>query len=214
MKDRISVNEEVQLADMEDYYKVQAKIYDMTRWIFLFGRDVLMRKLPFDKNAKLRFLDVGCGTGWNTKELVKKFPNAHVTALDVSPDMLRFAQKKLKKYEDRITFLHKPYDKNAGLEEPFDMILFSYALSMINPQFYELIDQAQYDLKEDGYVAVVDFHDTKVPFYKKFMRANHVRLDGQILPLLEEKYTSQLNEVKKGYFGVWEYMKFLGQKKS
>jgi len=211
MKDKLSTSPEVQLADMQNYYRVQAQIYDITRWLFLFGRNKILTKLPFERSQKLNILDVGCGTGVNSKKLAKRFPNATITGLDVSAHMLDRAEKKLSSYQDRVKFINKPYERGSEYHNSFDLILFSYALTMINPQWSELIEQAQYDLKPEGYIAVVDFHDTASKFYKKFMRANHVRLDGQLLPVLEEKYDTLISKVKKGYLGYWEYMIYVGK---
>ncbi len=213
MKDKLSVNREGQVADMQSYYKFQAKIYDSTRWTFLFGRFSVLRKIPIDRNKSIRVLDVGCGTGVNSLYLAKLFPNAKITSLDVSADMLDKAKDNLKAYTDRVELINEPYEQGTKYHNTFDIILFSYSLTMINPQFSDLIEQAQYDLKPEGYVVVADFHDTKMAFYKKFMRSNHVRLDGQLMPLLKEKYTPFYAKIKNGYLGVWQYMMFIGKKK-
>jgi len=213
MKDNISVNSEAQVADMKNYYKFQAKIYDLTRWTFLFGRFSVLRKIPIGREKAIRVLDVGCGTGVNSLYMAKLYPNARITSLDVSADMLDKAKDNLKKYADRVELLNEPYERGSKFNNSFDIILFSYSLTMINPMFSELIDQAQYDLKPEGYVVVADFHDTKMNFYKKFMRSNHVRLDGQLMPLLKKTYEPFYAKIKNGYLGVWQYMMFIGKKK-
>ncbi len=38
-------------------------------------------------------LDVGCGTGYCTRELKQKYPHARVTGIDLSPQMIRQAKK-------------------------------------------------------------------------------------------------------------------------
>ncbi len=45
--------------------------------------------------APLHVLDIGCGTGILTDLLKRKFPQAHFTLLDISPEMLKIAQEKL-----------------------------------------------------------------------------------------------------------------------
>lgn len=42
-----------------------------------------------------RILDLGCGTGEVSLKVLKHCPNAHVVAVDYSPRMLEFAQRKL-----------------------------------------------------------------------------------------------------------------------
>ncbi len=65
-----------QVNAMDNYYKFQSKIYDMTRWTFLFGRDEIIKAIPLERNAEIKILEVGCGTGYNTKLLADTFPNA------------------------------------------------------------------------------------------------------------------------------------------
>ncbi len=55
------------------------------RW----ARRVEMLTKGLDSGAQV--LEIGCGTGYFTKELAKK--RAHITAIDISPDLLEIAQK-------------------------------------------------------------------------------------------------------------------------
>lgn len=213
MEDKISTSQEGQVNNMKSYYAFQAKIYDATRWSFLFGRNAILKKLPLDRFKPIEILEVGCGTGSNLKVLANMYPNAKLTGMDVSGDMLSVATTKLEKYKDRVTLLEEPYGADNHFEQKFDAILFSYALTMINPQWEELVHQTPKDLKDNGIVAVVDFHDANFDFYRKFMRGNHVKLDGHILPVLEQNFTPLISQVRKGLLGVWDYMVFIGLKK-
>src|SRR5262249_36629559 len=42
-----------------------------------------------------RALDLGCGTGYLTQDLARRFPKAHVTGMDISEGMLSVAQRRL-----------------------------------------------------------------------------------------------------------------------
>ncbi len=214
MKDKLSTTKEVQWQDMKSYYAFQAKIYDATRWTFLYGRNTIIQKIPLDRQKPWNILEVGCGTGVNLRKLAKVFPKAKLKGIDISGDMLRQAEKNLSAYQDRLVLEEKAYEPGTEVahEGQFDVILFAYCLSMINPQWKEIVQQAPADLKPEGLVAVVDFHDANYDFYRKFMRSNHVRLDGHILPELENVYQTELSSVKKGLAGVWDYMLFIGRK--
>lgn len=213
MKDKISTNREGQVESMRSYYAFQAKIYDATRWTFLYGRNTVLERIPFPADASIKILEVGCGTGVNLRKLGQIFPNAELYGLDVSGDMLTQAEKNLADYEDRLTLLEEPYEKGTKYNGQFDVILFSYALTMINPQWQELLDQAPHDLTEQGVVVVVDFHKANVEAYRKFMRSNHVRLDGQLVPYLVDKFEANYCKIKPGLVGVWDYMMFVGKRK-
>lgn len=202
-----------QVQTVQGYYKLHAFIYDLTRWTFLFGREKLLRLLPFQESDTLEILEIGCGTGKNLSALAKKFPNAHLTAFEVSQDMLKVTRKKMKPYQNRLTLIESPYSKKSRLAQKYDLVLFSYSLTMINPQYAELIEQAKRDLKKGGVVAVVDFHDTPSKLYRDYMVLNHVKMEGHLLPVLEENFTTETKEIGKGYLGVWRYLVYLGRKK-
>ena len=118
-----------QAQTMQRYYRLQSKIYDATRWTFLFGRKRIIRELPvLEETAALEILEVGCGTGYNLKRLALRFPNARLTGMDVSADMLERSASRTAQWADRITLLEKPYgEENLSFHGKFDLILFSYS---------------------------------------------------------------------------------------
>jgi S-adenosylmethionine-diacylgycerolhomoserine-N-methlytransferase len=99
------------------------------------------------------------------------------------------------------------------LKEPVDVVLFSYSLSMFNPGCEGAIEQAYDDLKPGGYIAVVDFHDTASNWFRRWMGRHHVRMEGHLLPLLEERFEIKTLEVRRAYGGLWRYFLFVGQKR-
>lgn len=56
--------------------------------------DRLIAHLEFSKINPLRMLDIGCGTGYVTRLLHKRFPKAHLTAVDIAHGMLLFARNR------------------------------------------------------------------------------------------------------------------------
>lgn len=211
-KDKLSTNKQFQEADMKTYYSFQSKIYDLTRWSFLFGRDGILREIPLLRQGVYNFLEVGCGTGTNLKTLASHFPKAKITGLDVSTDMVKRAQKKVERFNGRVRVIEEPYSENLCLNQKFDLILFSYSLTMINPQWESLIQQAYRDLRPGAYLAVVDFHDSRINWFKEWMKQNHVRMDSHILPVLKSLFTPEVEEVKSAYSGTWQYFKFIGSR--
>ena len=55
------------------YYRIHARIYDLTRWTFLRGRENLIR-LAAAHCKPQHILEVGCGTGKNLLHLGRLFP--------------------------------------------------------------------------------------------------------------------------------------------
>jgi S-adenosylmethionine-diacylgycerolhomoserine-N-methlytransferase len=197
---------------LSSYYQLHAPIYDLTRWSFLFGRIGILKKLQIPKKP-YHIWEIGCGTGKNLSFLLKKHPTITCLGLDTSSEMIQIAQKKLKKYDQTCSILNTTYKVNhtEDWEKP-DLILFSYSLSMINPGWKELLEQAQKDLKPGGHIAVVDFHQSTFSGFKKWMGVNHVEMNGHLLPALEALFTPIQKEIKSAYFGIWQYLLFVGKK--
>ena len=193
------------------YYRLHSKIYDLTRWTFLFGRTSLVQRIATDKSPG-RILEVGCGTGTNLAGLARTFPTAELHGLDLSEDMLQKARRKLAAHEARTHFHHQAYNELVGRGHPFDLILFSYSLSMFNPGWDLALDVAGEDLAENGIVAIVDFHDTPFGLFAKWMALHHVRLDGHLLEGLRARFKPLYEQTGAAWLGVWKYFQFIGRK--
>lgn len=198
---------------VERYYRAHAQIYDATRWSFLFGRAGILRDIAA-AGAPTRILEVGCGTGKNLASLCRGFPGATVTGVDLSEAMLERAQRKTANFGGRVRLLHRTYDAPLGAGEGFDLVLFSYALSMFNPGFEAAIAAAQRDLVVGGQIAVVDFHDTRVRLFERWMAVNHVRMNGQLRPVLRELFEPRVDRLHAAYGGGWRYLMFVGRKRT
>ena len=200
---------------LKRYYRLHAKIYDVTRWSFLFGRQRIIELASKNSQPK-KILEVGCGTGRNLSALAKTFPEAMITGLDLSSDMLNIAKNKLQSFDDRIVLIEKKYEsplKNAkGDIEKYDLVLFSYALSMFNPGWDIAINAAKEQLSDKGIIAVVDFNRSRFESYRNWMDINHVKMEAHLYPMLEKQFNPIINESCKAYLGVWEYLLFIGEK--
>lgn len=210
-KTRITSDIQEQNRTIDTYYKFQSKIYDLTRWTFLFGRKRIVRELPFERDAAFKLLEVGCGTGYNLQRLARRFPKAHLTGMDLSGDMLRIARQNTQAFGDRVELIQAPYGQTPLSFQP-DVILFSYSLTMINPQWQDLLEEAYRDLPEGGIIAVADFHRSQFNWFKNHMANHHVRMDAHLLPVLQEQFTPLTEDVENAYLGVWEYLVYVGKK--
>lgn len=196
---------------LERYYRWHARIYDATRWSFLFGRTVLVERIAA-LQTPAAVLEIGCGTGRNLARLARRFPQARLTGLDLSADMLARARRGLEPFGDRIELLHQTYARPLHDEPCFDLIVFSYCLSMIDPGWEQVIASARLDLRPNGLIAVVDFHDSDWPAFRHWMGVNHVRMEGHLLPELRARFRPLDSVVHGAYGGVWRYFHFLGTK--
>ena len=196
------------------YYDFHASIYDATRWSFLFGREDILKQVR-RRAAPMNILEIGCGTGHNLDLLAKFFPRAQITGIDLSSAMLTKAKAKLQAYGDRVQLREAAYDAPIkGLGAGFDLILASYALSMFNPGWEQALKAAQADLAPNGRIAIVDFHRPRLPGFGKWMGMNHVRMDGHLLAGLQSMFEAEVSLQREAYGGVWQYLQFIGHKKS
>ncbi len=200
-------------ASIEGYYRLHSKIYDATRWTFLFGRTAILREVAAIATPQ-RILEVGCGTGKNLINLCRVFPQAEITGVDLSETMLDLSRRKTGSFGSRVRLIHGAYGPAFESGAPYDLILFSYALTMFNPGFEEAIATAHRDLAVGGHIAVVDFHDTRFPIFERWMGVNHVRMNAQLQPLLDGSFTPRTEKVRTAYGFVWRYLLFVGRKSS
>lgn len=215
MADKARQDAKQQSDTMQRYYAWQSKIYDATRWSFLFGRKKIIDILPFKKDATIKILEIGCGTGYNIERMARQFPNAQIIGLDASSHMIDKAKINTSAFSGRVSLERRPYFfGESQYSEQMDLILFSYSLTMINPQWRDLILQARRDLRKGGYVAVADFYNSNFQFFKNHMGNHHVRMDGHLTPLLEAEFERQELMVKPAYGGVWHYFMYIGKKKN
>lgn len=200
---------------IERYYRFHSLIYDATRWSFLFGRDRIIELIAQQSQPQpQRILEVGCGTGRNLAALARRFPEAQITGLDLSNVMLDRAKRATARSGNRVELVRACYDRPLHESPQYDVVLFSYALSMFNPGWDTAMESAARDLKPGGLLSVVDFHDSAFPFFKSWMGVNHVRMDSHLLPGLQELTQPAVQEERSAYAGVWKYLLYTGRKVS
>lgn len=193
---------------VDAYYRLHARLYDATRWSFLHGRNKLVQLLARHRSPS-RILEIGCGTGSNLLALAHAFPQACVTGVDLSPDMLEIAAKKTAEFGARVQLCQQRYD--GPLDGGFDLVLCSYALSMFNPGWQEAIAHARQDLAPGGCIGVVDFHDSPSPFFRRWMGMNHVRMEGHLLPELQNRFETLDARICPSFLGLWRHVLFIGR---
>ncbi len=194
-------------AELQRYYRLQSKIYDASRWAFLFGRGRMVDDVAALRPA--RVLEIGCGTGYNLQRLAQRLPDAHLTGVDLSEHMLERAQRKLAKYGSRIELRAERFSA-APLQERYDVVMLAYALTMMNPGFERVLQAAADSLLPGGRLAVVDFDHSPVTAFRRWMGVNHVRMEGQVSAVLKRQLMPCQLQSHKAYAGLWSWFTCIG----
>lgn len=202
-------------AALSGYYRLHAPIYDLTRWAFLFGRTRLIRTLASKLNGKspATILEVGCGTGKNIIALARAFPDAKIIGCDLSKDMLTHASSSLAGALSKSQMAKVELINTSILtfnERQFDLIVCSYMLSMTGNSLEPILHSIRRRLSPNGALAIVDFDYSGFGFFRRWMRVNHVSLDGSLSRALTMFAKLEHKESHRA-FGLWRWLLWIGK---
>ncbi|MGJ7921269.1 class I SAM-dependent methyltransferase [Neobacillus sp. LXY-4] len=114
-------------------------------------------------------LDIGAGTGLLTSFILKKFPKAKVTLIDLSEKMIEKARQRFKNY-DNITYIVEDYTK-YHFNKKFDMIVSSLSIHhLTDPEKRRLYDHIYGVLKTDGVFINADQVLGQTPFIESLYK--------------------------------------------
>ena len=197
-------------SDLAGYYRLHAPIYDLTRPLFLFGRERLLSELAKASLAQgwrnPSILEIGCGTGRNLHLLSRMFPHSRLVGVDLAAAMLDRARARL---GDRAQLVQGALG-NVELEGPFDMVIASYMLSMTGAAQAQCIAAARRELVSGGLLGVVDFQSTPSAGFARWMARNHVSFDPQLPQRLALGGRVVACSSRRAYAGAWRYFSWIG----
>jgi S-adenosylmethionine-diacylgycerolhomoserine-N-methlytransferase len=161
---------------MDDVYRWQRHVYDLTRKHYLLGRDRMIDRLEAPAGGSV--LELGCGTGRNIALAARRYREARWFGLDISAEMLATARMALARngLADRARLAQgDATDFDAEVlfgQHDFDRVFISYSLSMI-PDWQACITQALAAVKPGGSLHIVDFgSQERLPgWFKSLLRA-------------------------------------------
>ena len=201
---------------MSGYYAWQSRIYDATRWAFLFGRNAALEGLQL--RPGMTVVEIGSGTGHNLAAIVKRVgEGGKVLAVDCAQPMLaRCAERIRRNSWNNVQLIDREYGFSPVSEASADAVLMSYSLSMI-PDWERVVDCAARELKIGARIAVVDFclgeGAPAVLGFEWWMTRNHVQIKRPYIEKLSSVFHPLRCMVRKAYGGLWCYYLFLGERK-
>lgn len=121
--------------DVKTLFDHASADYDRTRRQYIPCFDdfygMALELIPYERDADFRVLDVGAGTGLLSALLLAAFPNARLTLVDLSPEMLGKAQAR---FADRKDIQYDVLDvANNPLPGQYDVVMSALALHHIAP---------------------------------------------------------------------------------
>ena len=149
---------------MQVFYKIISKGYDLLDVIYFRNFKKSPRKAVLDRiyeNEKI--LDVCTGTATNAITIAKEKTNAKIIGIDLSKDMLKVAQNKIRKnglknirlFEMDAT--HLKFKSNC-----FDKILISLVLHELDEELaVKIITEANRVLKDGGEIIITEWEPSK-----------------------------------------------------
>ncbi len=147
---------------MDRMYRWTRHVYDGTRKYYLLGRDQMLDTIASRPASAV--LEIGCGTARNLRYLARRASQHVLYGMDASNEMLDTARQSLRRdgQTGRVTLAHglagDVTPQMMERDEPFDIVLCSYVLSMI-PDYDPAIRAAFSSLRPGGVMYVVDFWD-------------------------------------------------------
>lgn len=114
----------------------------------------LISILPPILRSNTTLLDLGCGTGWSTRQLADRYPDTNVIGVDLSPGMLQEARKRTEGIKN-VHLLEGDLliDLQKREADSVDMIFSAWAIGYSDPD--QFVREAFRVLRKDGLLAVV-----------------------------------------------------------
>jgi tRNA (cmo5U34)-methyltransferase len=86
-----------------------------------------LEQIPFKKDASIRVLDLGAGTGLFSWHVLEEYPAAMFTLCDLAPKMMEIARGRFSPYSDQFTYLVEDYRQIAG-DQKFELVISSLSI--------------------------------------------------------------------------------------
>jgi len=122
--------------------------------------EIILDIVPFNREAALKVMDLGAGTGIFSARVLEKFPNARVTAVDGAEAMVDIAADRLGPLADRLNWVIADFRQLPAetlVADSYDLVISSYALHHLNAgEKLVLLKQVVCVLKTGGWFLNAD----------------------------------------------------------
>lgn len=187
---------------------------------------LVVQLVDFPNDKKLSILDLGVGTGQTALSLLKKFSNANLDGVDISPKMIGQAKIRLKNFLDRITFSEQDI-KDLKITKSYDACVAVLSIHHLNENQKPKLFRKIFDnLNENGVFVIGDIikfdsekeTKDKEEEWRNFLIKNFGKKEGQYWfenyqeEDLPSSVSNQLKWLKQAGFKevkcIWEHMNY------
>ncbi len=152
---------------MHLFYKIISKGYDLLDIVYFRNFKKSPRKAVLDRiyeNEKI--LDLCTGTATNAITIAKKKANTEIIGIDLSKDMLKVAQRKIRKTELKNIKLYQMDATHLKFKSNyFDKILISLVLHELDEELAaKIVSEAKRVLKDGGEIIITEWEPSKQLF--------------------------------------------------
>ena len=154
---------------------------DMTKCVPYYLKLMKAFSVGYPENFKAhRILDLGCGNGNVTAQLIALFPQAHYTLLDASSDMLELCKNRFNDYN--IATVCSYFKDYLFPKDNFDLVVAGFSLHHCSSgEKQQLFNSIQRSLTANGILACSDLmihnsnpdHPNLIAFWKSFVLKNY-----------------------------------------
>ena len=147
--------------------------------------ELAIKKIKAINNeSSLKILDIGTGSGIIPIIIKKHFPDANVSAIDISTEALKVARKNAELHQVEINFIQKDY-LNQNLDNVYDVII-------SNPPYIAIEENPEIEHSVKGFepnIALFSPTSDALIFYRKIAAdaENYLKAEGFIFLEINQK---------------------------
>ena len=190
---------------IDDFFYVSDKSYDdlAERAIphYHEAHRLLMASLDFPSDAPISVVDLGVGTGVTSAYILKNFPHAKVTGVDLFDEMLCEARERLSPFSGRVNLVRSDNAEYLrGLDRRVDAIVSAFCIHHQNEEGKKsLFSLIRDQLRPGGQFVMLDWTTYFHPHLRAISREHSLaNMQSRVLdPQDQKKWTYHWNTVNK-----------------